>query len=126
MYFSVEKPYERHAMMSVMEKKKLSQKERNESVTKGYLEDQDYVTKEYFHDTLEATLDKKDYATKDYVGASFEAMDLKFQGYMEDSRRHMTMLMEDNRHQIRLLMEGTNARFERIERHVGLEPWAAK
>ena len=104
-------------MMDGMRKKKLTQKERNEAVTKGYLEDRDYVTKDYIHDSfaaMELRMERR-----------FDLIDQKFELLREESYRHMVSLMEDNRHQIRILMEGNNIRFERIERHVGLEPWVA-
>ncbi len=53
----------------------------------------------------------------------FDAIDQKFELLREESHRHMVALMEDNRHYIGVLVEGNNARFERIERHVGLEQW---
>lgn len=124
--------------MDGMQKKKLTQKERNEDVTKGYLEDQGYATKEYVHDSFEVmdarmesrfeVIDQKFDAVDrkfDAIDRRFDALDQKLELFREESYRHMVSLMEDNRHQIRILMEGNNMRFERIERHVGLEPWVA-
>lgn len=81
-----------------MVRSKLSQKERNELVTKGYLED---------------ILERKQYATKEYVHDAFEQM-------KKEMQQHVTALMEDNRHQIKLLFEAFEykfeARFQRIEK----------
>ena len=110
-------------MMDGMGKRKLTQKEREEAVTKGYVEDQDFVTmktlKKHDYRTeayFKKALSSEDFATKEYVAEAFAAMDTKFQRYIQS-------LMEDNRHYFQVLMEGNNMRFERIERHVGLEPW---
>ncbi len=108
---------------------KLSQKERDEVVTKGYLEDvldqRNFVNKDYFHNTLNLVLESKNYSTNDRLDMVIEEVaSIKTQLSQmqielgEDNRRHMSALMEDNRHQISLLIEAFEARFERIERKV--------
>ncbi len=97
-----------------MGKKKLSKKERNEAVTKGFIEDQGFVTKGY----LEDVLNEKDYVTKSYMHEAFEVLDHKMQHYT-------TVVMEDNRAQTLKLIEAFDSRFIRLERAVFPEEFAA-
>ncbi len=91
------------AMLEVM-KKELSQKERNETVNKGY-----------FHDTLEEVLDSKDYVTKDWAQDMFEV-------YRKENREYFEALMEQNRNNLQAIVEVFDSKIERIHRHVGLAP----
>lgn len=79
-------------------KKKLSKKERNETVTKGYLEDQDFVT-------------------KDWAMEMFEKFEKRI---TEEFRNHTGALMEFHAHQNQLVIDALLHRIERIEHHVGL------
>jgi hypothetical protein len=105
--------------MDVMNKK-LSTKERGETVTKGflvdYLETKEYVTVS----RLEEILDSKNYVTKDYLE---QTLDTRFNAFQKDMHQHLNALMEHNREQTLILIEAFQGRFERIERHVDLEPW---
>lgn len=127
-------------MMSVMGKKKLAQNRREEVVTMGYLEDfmeeKDYVTRDYLFEALESQRmlinqdmqQMKSELREDMLHMRDELredMSHMRDELRNDSYHYMKSLMEDNRHQIRILMEGNNMRFERIERHTGLEPWTA-
>jgi hypothetical protein len=98
--------------LSVM-KKKLSQKERNETVTKGflvdYLEKQEYITRP----VLEEILESKNYVTKDWAQDMFETLLREFQN-------HTSALAESFRHENSLIIEALTHRIERIENHIGL------
>jgi len=73
--------------------KKLSQKERMEVVTKGFLFD---------------CFDERGYATKEYVKEMFEY-------YQKDMKQHITALMEYNAHYFQAIIETLSGRFERNE-----------
>jgi hypothetical protein len=118
------------AKMYVMQKK-LSPKERKEPVTKGFLEDyENYLkNKHYVTETrLEEILDSKNYVTKDYLFEAFDIfeqkmdikMDEKFEKYQKEYFAHLQSMMEDYHGRMYNLIELFNARFERIERFVGL------
>ena len=98
-------------------KRKLSQKERGEVVTKGFLEDyidsKDFVTKDY----LDQVLESKNYVTKNYLHQTLEET---FSKYRQENRRHLEALMEDYHQRVYPLVELFDARFERIERKIGL------
>ena len=74
-------------------KKKLSQKEREEVVTKGFLEDY---------------LDSKDYATKAHVQEIFNY-------YQSDMKHHIDSLIERQHDYFRAIIETLEGRFERNE-----------
>jgi len=96
-------------------KKKLSQKERNEVVTKGFLIDNNFVTES----RLEEILDSKNYVTKDWAQEMFET----FQKIIrEDFAQQTGALIEAFRHENRLVVEALESRIERVERYVGLSP----
>lgn len=78
--------------------RKLSQKQREELVTKGFLQDQDFVTKEWSMQMFE-TFEKR---------------------MMEELKNHTASLMEFARHENKLIVEALISRIERIEQHVGL------
>lgn len=83
-------------VLLIVMKSNLSQKERKESVNKGYfqdvldevLESKDYVNKEYFHNTLEEVLESKDYVNKEYFHDTLEEVleskDYVTKGYIEE------------------------------------------
>lgn len=96
-----------------MNKRKLSQKERNEPVNKGFLVDNHYLTEE----RLEEILDSKNYATKDYVYDMFETFE---KSIVNEFSRQTGSLIEAFRHENRLVIESLESRIERVERHVGL------
>lgn len=78
--------------------KKLSKKEREKVVTKGYLEDKDYVTKDY--------LDKKldNYVTKDYLDIRLNELSKEFKDYV-------SALIEHQTHQLQTFYEGFDNRY---------------
>jgi len=85
--------------------KKLSNKEREDNVTKGYL-----------HDVLDDKLSA--YVTKDFLINDFKNQ-LKIE--LEDSfTRHIQVLMEDNYSTTMTLIEAFQNRFKIIEKHIGL------
>lgn len=98
-------------------KKKLSQKERGEVVTKGFLEDyldktlesKNYVTKDY--------LTQQNFVTKDWALDMSETFEKRI---VEEFRNHTGALMEFHAHQNQLIVDALVSRIERIERHVGL------
>jgi hypothetical protein len=90
--------------MDVMNKK-LSPKERKESVTKGFLVDY---------------LQSMEYVTESKLK---EILDDRFSKFQKDIHQHLNALMEHNREQTLTLIEAFQGRFERIERHVDLAPW---
>ena len=67
--------------------KKLSQKEREESVTKGFLEDYLGI-----------------YVTKDYL-------DIRLKEQTLDFKQHLNSLMEHQMHQLEILMEQMDERY---------------
>ncbi len=91
-------------------KRKLSTKERDEVVTKGYLEDQDFVTKQY--------IEEQNFVTKDYL-------DMRLETFQKDMYQHITALMEHNREQTLVLIDAFQGRFERIERRLDIGAWGA-
>ena len=98
-------------------KKKLSQKERKEPVTKGfladYLKEQQYITRP----VLEEILDSKNYVTKDWAMEMFQM----FQKSITDEFSRQTgALIESFRHENRLIVEALEHRIERVENYVGL------
>jgi hypothetical protein len=84
--------------------KKLTQKEREEFVTKGHLEDQNFVTKQYLQD--------QNFVTKDYLN---EVLECRFEKSQKEYFAHLQALMEDYHGRIYTLVELFEARFERIE-----------
>lgn len=84
--------------------KKLSQKERGEVVTKGFLEDyldsKNYITRDY--------LDSKDYATRSHVDSIFNY-------YQSDMKHHIDSLIEQQHDYFRAIIETLEGRFERNE-----------
>ena len=109
-------------------KKKLSQKERGEVVTKGFLEDyldktlesKNYVTKDYLESKNFVTkeyLDQQNFVTKDWALDMFETFEKRI---VEEFRNHTGALMEFHTHQNQLIVDALISRIERIERHVGL------
>lgn len=112
-------------------KRELSQKEREETVNKGYfydtfeevLENKNYVTKDYFHITLEEILESKNYVTKDWALDMFETFQKSIENNLrEDFQRHTNSLVEMIRHENKIISEAIMSRVERIERHVSLDP----
>lgn len=102
---------------------KLSQKQRGEIVTKGYLHDlldeKDYVTKEYLNNLLES----KNYVTKEFLMGEFKTtFRNELEIFVEDSfKRHVNALMEDDRDTVMTLIEVFQNRFEIIEAKLGLK-----
>lgn len=87
-------------------KEKLSQKEKGEIVTKGYLG-------EY--------IESKDFATRDYVLEMFEVFEKRItQEFKQEFKQHTSALMEFQSHQTQLIIEALLSRIERVEVHVGL------
>lgn len=107
-----------------MEKRKLSQKERNEPVTKGFLVDNEYVTRS----SLEEILDSKNYATKDYIYEMLESFEKKIQisfdqkinEIQRDNRQHLETILEYMDQKLDIFLEKVDARIERVERYLGL------
>jgi hypothetical protein len=87
-------------------KKKLSQKEREEVVTKGYLsdvlEERNYITKDYFEEHLESTINK-----------ALEKQSKEFY-------QHMEALMEHQMNQLQVFMEHMD------EQYVLRREWVAQ
>jgi hypothetical protein len=85
-------------------KKKLSQKEREETVTKGFLSDclEDTVTKGFLSDCL------KDYVTKDYLT---ETINNAMEKQAKDFYQHMDALMEHHMHMLQVFMENMDDRY---------------
>ena len=76
--------------------KKLSKKERGETVTKGFLE-------EY--------LEYKNYPTKNWVMEMFEVYDKR-------ANDRMQALMEDNQHKFEMLIEAFNSKFDIFDKRL--------
>lgn len=89
--------------------KKLSTNEREEVVTKGYLEDfmesRQYVTKEY--------MESKQYVTKDYL-------DDRLDKHQKEYFTHIEALMEDYHGRMYTLVELFERRFERVEHRLDI------
>jgi hypothetical protein len=85
--------------------KKLSKREGVELVTKGYLKDQNYITKEYFHDYLDERLDF-------YFKTYNEMHDDKFQIIFEELRA----IREDNARRLEICEN----RLDRTEKRLGI------
>jgi hypothetical protein len=79
---------------------KISKKEREELVTKGFLIDNKYLTIR----TLDEILDPKNRITQ-------EQLDTKINLLREDARQHLEALMEHRMHQLQVLMEQIDARY---------------
>jgi len=96
-------------------KKKLSQKERSEVVSKGFLEDY---------------LESKNYVTKDWAYKMFEtfekriltSFDEKINQVQKENRQYFETLLEYMDEKFNIFLEKVDARIERIERYVGLSP----
>ncbi len=88
-------------------KKKLSKKEREENVTKGFLtdflEEGGYVT--------ESFIVSQNYATKDYVSEIFNY-------YQSDMKHHIDSLIERQHDYFCAIIETLEGRFERNERDI--------
>lgn len=115
--------------------KKLSTKEREEIVTKGFfvdyletkeyvtesrlreiLDSKNYVTEDFLVEYVHAILDSKNYITKDYL-------DMRFEKAQKTTHQYMQALMEHSREQTLVLIDAFQGRFERIERRLDLKPW---
>lgn len=98
-------------------KKKLSQKERKETVTKGfladYLNEQQYITRP----VLEEILESKNYVTKEWTIDMFEMFHKRIS---EDFARQTGVVIEAFRHENSLIVEALTHRIERVENYVGL------
>lgn len=103
--------------------RKLSQKEQEEVVTKGFLveylektleeklESKNYVTKDYLEEVLESKnyitkdyLDSKNYITKDYFEEGLNKQSADF-------RQHLESLMEHQMDQLQVFMEQMDNRY---------------
>lgn len=97
--------------------KKLSQEERKEPVTKGflvdYLDKQEYITRP----VLEEILESKNYVTKEWAIGMFEMFHKRIS---EDFARQTGALIEIIRHENSLIVEALTHRIERVEKYVGL------
>jgi hypothetical protein len=82
--------------------KKLTPKQRGEAVTKGFLVDNEYVTKSSLEEILENKL--KPYVTKDYL-------DIKLREQSAEFRQHVESLMEHQINQIQIFMEQMDERY---------------
>ncbi|MCB9806110.1 hypothetical protein H6775_03045 [Candidatus Nomurabacteria bacterium] len=91
--------------------KKLSKKEREEVVTKGYLvdylESQNYITKEY--------LESKNYVTKDYLEDKFAHY---FGLISEDFTQKITVAIEGLEIRLDAKFARIDERFDRLERRM--------
>jgi hypothetical protein len=92
--------------MSASKSIKLSKKEREEPVTKGYLTDyledklENYVTKDYLDEKLE------NYVTKDYLDKKID----------QDLVRHIGAMLEDSNSKLQILFEHFDARTEELRK----------
>ncbi len=109
------------AIIDVMQRK-LSTKERKETVNKGYLEDQDYTTKDWVFEMFESferkillSFDKKVEAIKKDNRQYYEV-------HQKENRQHMESLMEENRHNLQAIVEVFDSKIERIHRQIGMTP----
>ena len=80
--------------------KKLTSKQRNEPVTKGFLVDHKYLTIK----TLEELMDPKNYVTK-------ESLEQKLSLLSNESRQHLEALVEHQMHQLQIFMEQMDERY---------------
>lgn len=88
--------------------KKISKKEREEVVTKGflvdYLDSKDYITKDY--------LDSQNYVTKDYFETRLEStINKALEKQSKEFYRHMEALMEHHMHSLQVFMENMDERY---------------
>lgn len=94
--------------------KKLTKKEREEVVTKGYLEDQDYVTKQYLDEKLEK------YVTKDYLDEKFDyfagALRDEFQDKFQIIFEELRAIREENGRRLEIC----ESRLDRVESKFGI------
>lgn len=90
---------------------KLSKKEREEVVTKGHLEDQDYVTKDFLVDYLESN----NYVTKDYLDKKFSHY---FQLISEDFSHKITGAIEGLEMRMDVKFARIDERFDRLEKRM--------
>ncbi len=81
-------------------KRKMSPKEREEVVTKGFLIDQKYLTLK----TLEEIMDPKNRVTK-------ESLEKRLALLSSDFRQHLETLMEHQINQLQILMEQMDERY---------------
>ena len=93
--------------------KKLSQKERNEVVTKGFLVDYlDKVLDEKLESKLESKLEEKleskNYVTKEYLE---DRLDKSLTKQSKDFYQHMEALIEHQLHSIQTFMESMDDRY---------------
>lgn len=83
-------------------KGEISQKEREEVVTKGFLSDyldsKNYITEDYLDKRLEI------YVTKDYLDVRLQEQTTEFKQYME-------ALMEHHMHQLQVFIEHMDDRY---------------
>ncbi len=87
-------------MLGYLYMKKLSQKEREEVLTKGFLIDNKYLTLR----TLDEIMDPKNRITK-------EQLESKLKLLKDDARQHIESLMEHQMHQLQVLMEQMDERY---------------
>jgi hypothetical protein len=78
--------------------KKLTPKQREETVTKGFLYEQNFVTKEYLDKKLEP------YVTKEYLDKKLKEQSAEF-------RQHIDTLIEHQLDQIQIFMEQMDKRY---------------
>jgi len=87
-------------------KKELSQKEREEVVTKGflvdYLDKKEYITRPVLEEILEKKLEP--YVTKDYL-------DKRMKEQSADFRQHLDSLIEHHMNQLQIFMESMDERY---------------
>ena len=81
-------------------KREISQKEREEFVTRGFLIDQKYLTLK----TLEEIMDPKNRVTK-------ESLEKRLELLSSDFRQHLETLMEHQMNQLQILMEQMDDRY---------------
>lgn len=101
-------------------KKKMSKKEQNKPVVKGFLEDYtNYLERKKYvtESSLEIILENKDYVTKDWTMDMFQMFEKRIS---EDFARQTNALVEIIRHENRLIVEALIHRIERIENYIGL------
>jgi hypothetical protein len=76
--------------------KRLSKKEANEFVTKGFLHEQEFVTKYFLQETLEAN----DYVTKSFLREQKFVTEDFLNKKFEEHHRQMMSLFEDMHHKL--------------------------
>lgn len=92
--------------------KKLSKKEREETVTKGYLEDQDFVTKKFLKD--------QNYVTKEYLDKRFDYYVKVFREMNEDKFQVIFEELRAIREENARRLEICESRLDRAETKLGI------